>query len=194
MFREIRSTVLITFFGFIVAALVGLLIFRYGQADQLEMGLKATAVLTSPSGESIGTVGFTQTPEGILVIAEAQGLEPGGHAFIVHAVGLCTPDFSAAGDHFNPDDRRHGFVHPNWSQRDSDTGAHGGDLPNIYAAADGTARADFFTDGITLQDGKRNSVFDADGSAVVVHERPDAYGEVESDTGERVACGVIQRS
>ena len=192
MFREMRSTLFITLAGFVIAAVVGLMIFRYGQADQPEIGLKATAVLTSPSGESIGTVQFTQAATGVLVAAEAEGLEPGGHAFIIHAVGSCTPDFSAAGDHFNPDDSRHGFVHPNWSQRSSTSGGHGGDLPNIYAAADGSARADFFTNGITLQDGQKHSVFDADGAAIVVHERPDAYGEVESDTGERVACGVIQ--
>lgn len=194
MFREIRSTVLIVSLGVVIAALLGLLIVRYGAADQPQVGLKATAALTSPTGESIGTVGFTQTSTGVLVAAEAEGLEPGGHAFIVHAIGSCTPDFSAAGDHFNPEGTRHGFAHSNWSLRDSSSGGHGGDLPNIYAASDGSARADFFTDGITLQDGERHSVFDADGSAVVVHERPDSYGEVESDTGERVACGVIQRS
>lgn len=194
MFREMRSTLFITFAGFVIAALVGLLIFRFGQADQPQIGLKATAVLTSPSGESIGTVRFTQTATGVLVAAEAEGLEPGGHAFIIHAVGSCTPDFSAAGDHFNPDESRHGFIHPNWNQRDSSSGGHGGDLPNIYAAADGSARADFFTEGVTLQDDQRHSVFDADGAAIVVHKRPDAYGEVESDTGERVACGVIQPS
>ena len=194
MFREMRSTLLITSLGFVIAAVVGLLIFRYGQADQPELGLKAKAVLTSPSGESIGTVGFTQTATGVLVAAEAQGLEPGGHAFIVHAIGSCSPDFSAAGDHFNPDNSRHGFAHPNWSQRNSSFGAHGGDLPNLYAAADGSARADFFTAGVTLQDNERHSIFDADGSAIVIHEKPDAYGEEESDTGQRVACGVIQRS
>ncbi len=194
MFREMRSTVIIVSFGLVIAALLGLLIVRYGAADEPQIGLKATAVLTSPSGESIGAVEFTQTSTGVLVAAEAKGLEPGGHAFIVHAVGSCTPDFSAAGDHFNPEGTRHGFAHSNWSLRDSSSGGHGGDLPNIYAASDGSARADFFTDGITLQDGERHSVFDADGAAVVVHERPDSYGEVESDTGERVACGVIQRS
>ena len=189
-----RSTVFITLAGFVIAAFVGLLIVRFGQADQPETGLKATAVLTSPSGESIGTVRFTQAATGVLVAAEAEGLEPGGHAFIIHAVGSCTPDFSAAGDHFNPDDSRHGFAHPNWNQRNSSSGGHGGDLPNIYAAADGSARADFFTAGVTLQDDQRHSVFDADGSAIVIHEWPDAYGEVESDTGQRVACGVIKRS
>ena len=194
VFREIRSPLLIGSLGFVIAALVGLLIVRYGAADEPQIGLKATAVLTSLTGASIGTVEFTQASTGVLVAAEAKGLEPGGHAFIVHDVGSCAPDFSAAGDHFNPEGTGHGFAHPNWSMRDSSSGGHGGDLPNIYAASDGSARADFFTDGITLQDGERHSVFDADGSAVVVHEKPDSYGEHESDTGERVACGVIQRS
>ena len=70
---------------------------------------------------------------------------------------------------------------------------HGGDLPNIYAASDGSARADFFTVGIALDTNQPHSIFDADGSAIIVHEHPDAYGEEESDTGNRVACGVIAR-
>ena len=78
-------------------------------------------------------------------------------------------------------------------ERGEATGGHGGDLPNIYAASDGFARADFFTDGITLDSDLSHSVFDADGSAIIVHEKPDAYGEEESDTGSRVACGVIRR-
>ena len=80
-----------------------------------------------------------------------------------------------------------------WWSRGEAGGGHGGDLPNIYAASDGSARADFFTDGITLDAGPRHSVFDADGSAIIVHEGPDSYGEVESDTGARLACGVIVR-
>jgi len=118
------------------------------------------------------------------------GLSPGGHAFIIHEAGACTPDFDAAGDHFNPEDVEHGFVHSSW--RDSSAVAHGGDLPNIYAAADGSARADFITDGVTLDTGKDHSLFDDDGSAIIVHEKPDTYGEGEADTGSRVACGVIQ--
>ena len=39
-----------------------------------------------------------------------------------------------------------------------------------------------------------NSIFDDDGAAIIVHERPDAYGEEESDTGNRLACGVIKPS
>ena len=174
----------------VVVAGVTLLIVRSGGDDERTAGLTAEAALVAPSGDALGTVSFRQTASGVLVIAEVNGLAPGGHAFIIHEVGACTPDFAAAGDHFDPTDAEHGFIHSGWRRGDSGE-AHGGDLPNIYAASDGSARADFFTVGITLDTGPRHSVFDDDGSAIIVHERPDSYGEYESDTGARVACGVI---
>lgn len=179
--------------GFVLAVVITLMVTRSGQADIQSIGAGATAVLAAPDGSPIGTVDMTQWAAGVLVAVDAHGLPPGGHAFIVHAVGTCTPDFSAAGDHFNPQETEHGFVHPNW-KRNMRPAGHGGDLPNIYAALDGSARADFFTDGITLEVGPDHSVFDSDGSAIIVHERPDAYGGEESDTGERIACGVIRSS
>ena len=174
----------------VVIAVVFLLITRSGGDPEPTVGLTAAATLESPSGDTIGTVTFRQVAAGVLVAVEARGLAPGGHAFIIHETGACTPDFDAAGDHFNPTDAEHGFIHPNWSRGEA-TGGHGGDLPNIYAASDGSARADFFTEGITLDVGPRHSVFDDDGSAIIVHEKPDAYGEEESDTGSRLACGII---
>lgn len=175
----------------VVAGVVALLAAQSRDAPQRTVGLTAEAVLQSPTGDAMGTVAFRQAAGGVLVMADLKGLSPGGHAFIIHETGQCAPDFSAAGDHFNPDDAEHGLIHPAWKRGES--GGHGGDLPNIYAASDGSARADFFTVGITLDEGPRNSVFDTDGSAIVVHERPDSYGTEESDTGDRVACGVIRR-
>ena len=192
MFTGMGSTVAISAFALILALVVGLLVFSFSDGDQSISGLQASAVLAAQSGEAIGTVRLTQSESGVLIEAEAQGLEPGGHAFVIHSVGSCSPDFSAAGDHFDPSDKPRGFVHPNWSRSESDAGAHGGDLPNLYAASDGSARADFFTNGITLESGRDHSIFDIDGSALVVHEFPDDYGEQHSNTGERVACGVIQ--
>ena len=179
----------------IVAAIIGifvLLTIGSGEPAQPEAGLTAEAVLESPSGGPMGTVTFRQASSGVLIMADVKGLAPGGHAFIIHETGACSPDFGAAGDHFNPTDAEHGLVHPAW-QRGEPGGGHGGDLPNIYAASDGSARADFFTVGITLDTALSHSVFDDDGSAIIVHEKPDPYGETESDTGERVACGVIER-
>ena len=159
-----------------------------------EIGATAAAVLVSSDGRTIGTVTFTQGSEGVLVAADVQGLAPGGHGINIHSVGACEPDFEAAGDHFDPTKRQRGFVHPNW-KRSETAGDHGGDLPNIYAAADGTARADFFTDGVTLASGHNHSLFDGDGSAIVITETADTYGEGQhADTGTRVACGVIERS
>ncbi len=192
MLRDIRLRVAFILLGCLLAALIGFALTGFGNEEDHYVGLRATAELNSPSGEPIGAVTFIQAATGVLVQAEAEGLSPGGHAFIVHSVGACAPDFSAAGDHFNPENVRHGFVHPNWNRRDVDTRGHGGDLPNIYAAADGSARADFFTTGFTLREDENHSIFDSDGSAIIVHEEPDAYGEHESDTGERVACGVIE--
>ena len=177
----------------LVAVLVLLLLQDEG-TGVAEVGATATAALVSPSGETMGTVSFTQGGAGVLIAAEVRGLPPGGHAFFIHETGACTPDFAAAGDHFNPGNTEHGLIHPNWRRGQSHDGGHGGDLPNIYAGADGSARADFFTDGVTLDVGAVHSVFDADGSAIVVHEKPDAYGEEESDTGSRVACGIIRRN
>ncbi len=175
----------------VIVVVVILVTVRSGDANGQDTGTSATAVLASPAGDPMGTVTMTQWEAGVLVAADVQGLTPGGHAFIIHAVGACTPDFAAAGDHFNPENTEHGFVHPNWKRGKREAG-HGGDLPNIYAAVDGSARADFFTDGITLEADEDHSVFDSDGSAIIVHEKPDAYGEEESDTGERMACGVIR--
>ncbi len=175
----------------VLLAVVIFLIYRSsGEEAPSDLGARASAALVSPDGESVGSVTFLQTASGVLVAATVDGLSPGGHAFIIHSVGACTPDFDAAGDHFNPEDVEHGFVHSSW--RRSSGAAHGGDLPNIYAAADGSARADFLTDGVTLDTGRDHSLFDDDGSAIIVHEKPDTYGAEEADTGSRVACGVIE--
>ncbi len=166
---------------------------RTREADEITVGLTATASLQSPSGDPVGTVEFRQAAVGVLVMADLTGLAPGGHAFVIHETGACTPNFDAAGDHFDPTDAAHGFIHASWKRGDP-TGGHGGDLLNIYAGNDGSARADFLTEGITLNQGPRHSVFDDDGSAIIVHEKPDPYGEEEVDTGSRVACGVITRN
>ena len=143
----------------------------------------ATAHLVGADGRSLGTVVLIEGPNGVLVQANVYGLSPGGHGFHIHGVGACEPDFGAAGDHFNPEGIGHGFM--------EEGGWHAGDLPNIFAAADGTARADIFTAAVTLTPGADNSVFDADGSAIIIHAGPDSYGE-SPGAGDRVACGVIR--
>ena len=189
--KILRSPVVLMFIGFLLAVGVGFLIFALVRTDEPEVGVKARAELMSPSGEVIGAVDFTQGEASLLISAEARGLEPGGHAFIIHSVGACTPDFMAAGDHFDQDEGGRGFVHSNWNRRDPTGRGHSGDLPNLYAASDGSARADFFATGVTIQSGQDDSLFDADGSSIIIYEKPSNYQD-DSDTGERIACGVIR--
>lgn len=172
----------------IVAALVAVIALLSCQSQPHQpqnIGAQAAAAMVGPDGASMGTVALTQTPHGVLIAADVHGLTPGGHGFHIHAVGACTPDFSAAGDHFNPEGIGHGLNHPD--------GVHPGDMPNIYAGADGAVRADYFTDTITLDAGADHTLFDADGSAIIIHEKPDSYG-ADPGAGARVACGVIQRN
>ena len=164
-------------------ALVGLA--ACAEDDVAGVGESAVAVMRGPDGAAMGTVSLEQGPHGVLISADVSGLTAGGHGFHIHTVGSCSPDFSAAGGHFAPDGRGHGFMYSE--------GAHAGDIPNIYAAGDGTARADFFTDWVTLAAHGTTSVFDADGSTIIIHAKPDTYGS-EAGAGDRVACGVITRN
>jgi superoxide dismutase, Cu-Zn family len=64
-------------------------------------------------------------------------------------------------------------------------------LPNMLVAKDGTGRFEVFTDSMTLQSGT-TSVFDADGSALIVHAGIDDYAtDPTGNAGDRAACGVI---
>ena len=148
------------------------------------VGTTASAHIMSADGQSHGMVTLTQGPQGVVVAADLNGLPPGGHAFHIHSVGSCTPDFSAAGGHFGPGEESHGYLFS--------TDMHAGDLPNIYVNADGSVKADTFTNNITLAgDDDERSLFDDDGSAIIVHANPDDYGEDAGVAGPRIACGVI---
>jgi len=144
----------------------------------------ATATLAGPDGAAMGTVTLSAGSGGVLVRADVTGLAPGAHGFHIHETGSCAPDFAAAGGHYNPGGSGHGLLFAG--------GHHAGDLPNIHADASGAAQADYFTVDVTLADGAANTLFDADGSAIVIHENPDSYGE-DAGAGGRVACGVIEK-
>ncbi len=172
----------------VIVAVLGLLVLMGLAACQGEpsaTGQRAVASMSGRDGAALGTVILTEGPNGVLISADVTGLSPGAHGFHIHETGACTPDFSAAGGHFAPGGEGHGFQH--------DDGFHAGDLPNLQAGADGVARADVFTDKITLAADADISIFDADGSAIIIHAKPDSYGP-DPGAGDRVACGVIERS
>jgi Cu-Zn family superoxide dismutase len=147
----------------------------------------AWAELRRADGEVVGTATFTQIGSALRVLLEVQGLPPGAKGVHVHAVGTCEgPAFTSAGAHFNPDGRQHGALnHP--------LGPHAGDLPNITLGADGRGRLESTTELMSLGSGP-SSVFDADGSAIIVHAAPDDFRtDPTGNSGARIACGVIVR-
>ena len=145
------------------------------------------AELTNTSGQPVGTARFTQAGNVVRVLVETKGLPPGVHAVHVHAVGKCDPpDFNSAGPHFNPTNRQHGALNPQ--------GSHAGDLPNMTVVPDGTGRMETTTEQVTLGSGP-SSVWDADGSALIVHASPDDFKtDPTGNAGARIACGVLVKT
>jgi len=145
----------------------------------------ASAALKSIDGKDVGTAQLTQTPSGVLINLSVKGLPAGEHAFHVHTVGKCEPPFTTAGGHFNPAGRKHGML--------AAEGHHAGDMPNLHIPASGELTVEVVNTGVTLDKSKPNSLFDADGSAIVIHAGKDDYKtDPTGDAGGRIACGVIQ--
>ncbi len=119
----------------------------------------------------------------------ATGLKPGLHGVHLHAVGKCEPDFAAAGGHFDPGPA--GNTDP-----DANHPFHMGDVPNLAADKDGRGTLKAVTTRVTISDGPL-SIFDADGTAIIIHGNPDQgiTGAPKSGVsgGPRVACGVFAR-
>lgn len=154
----------------------------------------ASAQLRDASGQMIGDVRFTGVTGGVRVRVSVRGVSPGAHGLHLHAVGACdgstTPAFSSAGGHFNPTGKQHGHENP--------AGPHLGDLPNLVVDANGTGSLDLVAEWLTLGTGD-GTLFDADGSALVLHQnqddqRTDSGPQGPGNSGARVACGVLTRS
>jgi Cu-Zn family superoxide dismutase len=69
-----------------------------------------------------------------------------------------------------------------------------GDLPNIYANADGSATVELYSTLVSLNGGgDRPALLDSDGSALVIHAQPDDYkSQPIGGAGDRVACAEIR--
>jgi Cu-Zn family superoxide dismutase len=179
----------------IYIALVLLLITACSPVPNPNKDLKANALISGPG--ITGILKATQTTNGwVWLSVDLQGepkiLTPGLHGVHFHEKASCQAQgekpFSSAGGHFDPGpfgsstpvEANHPF--------------HLGDLPNIKINVRGKGRLEAFASGFTLADGPV-SLFDSDGSAIIVHKLPDqrkAGGTAADAGGSRQACGVIQ--
>ncbi|WJH35136.1 superoxide dismutase family protein [Paenibacillus sp. CC-CFT747] len=134
----------------------------------------------------MGLAILTQEGDGLKIKVEAGGLTAGKHGIHLHQVGKCeAPDFKSAGDHLNPEKKQHGTDNPN--------GHHVGDLPNLEVGADGKVSVELKAMHTTLEKGAVNSLFDGDGTALVIHEGPDDMkSDPAGNSGGRVLCGVVK--
>ena len=144
----------------------------------------ATAVLLDNTGAPTSEARLFAYDETVELAVTVQGLAPGEHGFHLHTTGRCAlPDFTSAGGHLNPSDEGHGLL--------DDDGSHMGDLPNLVVGANGTA-----TTRVTIggpRDYVLESIFDDDGTAVVIHAKPDdGRTDPSGAAGPRERCGVLE--
>jgi Cu-Zn family superoxide dismutase len=146
----------------------------------------AVATFHDLQGRNVGKAILTQTANGVLIEMELSNVAAGEHGFHIHETGICdaADGFKSAGGHYEPSQHQHGYLDAG--------GPHAGDMPNQFIGRDGTLRAHVLNPNITLSDGPA-SLFDADGSAIVVHAGPDDYhSQPAGNAGDRIACAVIE--
>ena len=154
-------------------------------ASALAAGGKATAQVMGTDGKDLGTIEFEETLAGVLVVIRLKGLPPGGHGFHIHDIGRCEPPFASSGKILNPLNAKHGLRH--------DEGPAMGDMPNLYAAANGDLTAEVLNPFVTLAADADGSLLRESGTAVILRANPDDHqAQPEGNSGSPIACGVIK--
>jgi Cu-Zn family superoxide dismutase len=148
----------------------------------------AHADLVNAQGATVGHAKLNATAAGIKISVSVEQLTPGDHGIHIHNVGKCEgPAFTTAGGHFNPTSAHHGI------HNSADPKPHLGDLPNLTVDAKGKGKLSFVVSGATLDPGP-NSLFHDGGTALVIHAKADdLMSDPSGNSGDRVACGVIQQ-
>ena len=162
-------------FGWSIAALV---CSGCGSGERITVPLQRTQPNTTLSG----TASVAEVPQGLKISAHITGAPPGSHGFHIHEKGSCADGGNAAGGHYNPAQVKHGLV-----TKDGFSGAHAGDLGNLVVGADGHGSLEAVVPGLTLHGGQ----YPVAGRALILHEKPDDFGQPTGNAGGRIACGVI---
>lgn len=146
------------------------------------------ALLGADVNTAIGTITLQDSDFGLVFIPNLSDLTTGVHGFHVHEIGSCDSTTNdnmkilggAAGGHYDPENtKQHGAP---WT-----TNNHKGDLPPLYADADGLVKNAVLAPRLKLEDIK--------GRALMIHFGGDNHSDHPSPLGgggARMACGVIK--
>ncbi len=149
--------------------------------------IDAVAKMQPTQGNQVaGTINLTRLPQGVRIAGEIKGLPRAGlYGIHIHEKGDCSaPDATSAGGHFNPDGTPHGSPDMPANLR------HAGDLGNLVAGPDGTAR--FERIDHVMQLSGPNAVV---GRAFIIHAQPDdLVSQPTGNAGARLSCGIIEQS
>ena len=149
----------------------------------------ATVHLISAAGigQSLGTVTFADSVQGLMITPKLSGLPPGEHGFHIHDKGVCGPGMNegkpaagfAAGGHYDPaNTKKH--LGP------LSTVGHRGDLPVLVVDSHG--------DAIQAVTAPHLKVEEIRGRSIMIHAGGDNYSDMPKPLGgggARIACGVI---
>lgn len=138
------------------------------------------------SGDLVGTATFSEQAEGVNIKLKVEGLTPGFHGIHIHEYPKCDgPDFKSSGNHFDPEGKEHGLMHP--------SGAHVGDLPNVEADSSGLVEVELIAQGATLLEGKKSILQNGGTSLIIDQDQDDGVSQPSGNTGVRQICGVLNK-
>jgi superoxide dismutase, Cu-Zn family len=145
------------------------------------------APITGAKGDQIGkiTIRSSENATVVRIAVNAGGLTPGWHGIHFHSVGDCSDvgQFQLSKGHVNHENAKHGLLNPE--------GPDEGDLPNIFAGADGSVNAEVSSESVVLIG--EQGLKDRDGSAFVIHANEDDHtSQPIGNAGARVGCAIIK--
>jgi Cu-Zn family superoxide dismutase len=152
-----------------------------------DLAVDVRVVSTDGVGDSIGTVTFSDSEQGLVIKPDFKQLTPGAHGFHIHQNPSCEPNekdgkkvaAGAAGGHYDP---------ASSGKHEGPEGhGHHGDLPALLVNDAGVANQAIVAPRLKLADVK--------GRSIMVHEGGDNYSDHPKPLGGgggRIACGVIQ--